>query len=89
MKGSLALVSLSLYLAFTEAAPSPDVTQCSPASLVCCRSLELSNTPSVAVILGLLGIPEPDPPVLVGITCDPVSIIGLGGTQWCVPYFEM
>lgn len=77
-------LSLSLFTSTTMAMPSPQAGQCSAASLLCCQALRSSSDPAVTVILGLLGIPSPNPSVLVGLTCAPVTIVSPSGTPWYV-----
>ncbi|PBK84068.1 hypothetical protein ARMGADRAFT_943952, partial [Armillaria gallica] len=38
-------------------------------------------SPSVTTLLGLLGVVIGDLTANVGVTCSPISVIGVGGTQ--------
>ncbi|KAJ7921916.1 hypothetical protein B0H13DRAFT_1866339 [Mycena leptocephala] len=40
-------------------------------STECCASFGSSNDPNVMALLGQLGVPIPNPPTFVGITCTP------------------
>ncbi|KAF6756278.1 hydrophobin-315 [Ephemerocybe angulata] len=51
------------------------------ASAACCNSLQAANTPAVSTLLGLLGIVVQPITALVGLTCSPISIIGLPGNS--------
>ncbi|KAF5375921.1 hypothetical protein D9615_008253 [Tricholomella constricta] len=65
-------------------APSPTTipaSQCNTGDLQCCNSVESASSDAVGLLLGLLGIVLTDLNVLVGITCSPLSIIGVGGNS--------
>ncbi|KAK0194970.1 hydrophobin [Armillaria mellea] len=80
---SLAILALPL-LAAASVAPreSTNTTvtggQCDTGSAQCCKSPKSS---AVQNALGLLGIPIGDITTGVGLTCDPIMVIGLGTTQ--------
>jgi len=40
-----------------------------------------ASNPAAKLIIGLLGIIV-GPTVIVGLTCSPLSIIGVGGSSW-------
>ena len=63
----------------TSAAPAQT---CSTGSVQCCQSLLPANSSAVSQLLGLLGIIIDDITALVGITCSPINIVGITGTQW-------
>ncbi|EGO01039.1 hypothetical protein SERLA73DRAFT_179079 [Serpula lacrymans var. lacrymans S7.3] len=68
----------------TATAPGSTVTtvsQCNTGDLQCCNSVESASSSGVADLLGLLGIVLGDITGLVGITCSPLSIIGLGSSS--------
>ncbi|KIP01475.1 hydrophobin [Phlebiopsis gigantea 11061_1 CR5-6] len=60
---------------------------CDTGSLQCCEStVEPSDVPSdplVGAILGLLGIVVGDLTGLVGLTCSPISVVGIGSGDAC------
>jgi len=62
-------------------APIP-ASQCNTGPIQCCNSLQAANTPAAAGLLGLLGVVVQDVTALVGITCSPLSVIGVGGAGW-------
>ncbi|KAK0212042.1 hydrophobin-251 [Armillaria fumosa] len=49
----------------------------------CCESTQNPSdlSPSTALLLGLLGVVVGDLTADVGLTCSPISVIGVGGTQ--------
>ncbi|KAK0200383.1 hydrophobin 2 [Desarmillaria ectypa] len=64
------------------ATPIP-ASQCSTANMQCCDALERADSTPVGVILGLIGVVLQDLEALVGITCSPISIIGIGQGTKC------
>ena len=82
----IAFAVSATILATATPVPQISPSQCSAATLQCCNSVESSSTPSVALIYQLLGIPI-GPGVPTGITCSPVSVIGVGQAAWCVLSF--
>ncbi|KAF9560603.1 fungal hydrophobin [Agrocybe pediades] len=54
---------------------------CSTGSLQCCNSVQAANSSSIAGLLGLLGIVVSSVTGLVGVTCSPLSVIGVGGNS--------
>ncbi|KAI5118972.1 hypothetical protein M0805_001111 [Coniferiporia weirii] len=55
------------------------VSQCNTGDIQCCQSTESASSASGAALLGLLGIVLDDLNVLIGVTCSPISVIGVGG----------
>ncbi|EJD01673.1 fungal hydrophobin [Fomitiporia mediterranea MF3/22] len=52
--------------------------QCNTGPIQCCNSVQKADSSAVTGILGLLGVVIQDINALVGLTCDPISVIGLG-----------
>ncbi|RDB27778.1 Fruiting body protein SC3 [Hypsizygus marmoreus] len=65
------------------AAATIPASQCNTANLQCCQSTEhatnLSQT--TTTLLGLLGVIIGDITAHIGLTCGPISVIGIGGTS--------
>ncbi|KAJ3524072.1 hypothetical protein NMY22_g11165 [Coprinellus aureogranulatus] len=59
----------------------PPASQCNTGPIQCCNSVQAANTPAVATLLGLLGVVVQDVTALVGVTCSPLSVIGVGGNS--------
>ncbi|KAF5337449.1 hypothetical protein D9757_010333 [Collybiopsis confluens] len=60
------------------ASPAPRGT-CSTGPIQCCNSVQSASNPVVGLLAGLLGIVLGDLTAQVGITCSPISVIGVGG----------
>ncbi|THU79908.1 fungal hydrophobin [Dendrothele bispora CBS 962.96] len=67
------------------AVPAGNVTstvtskKCNTGSLQCCQSIQKASEAPASNILGVLGIAVQDANIPVGLTCDPISVIGVGG----------
>ncbi|PPQ67785.1 hypothetical protein CVT25_009089 [Psilocybe cyanescens] len=55
--------------------------QCNGSNLQCCNSLERSDGSVVGTLLGLLGVVIQGVEVLVGITCSPIDVLGIGQNE--------
>ncbi|KDR84489.1 hypothetical protein GALMADRAFT_237367 [Galerina marginata CBS 339.88] len=60
---------------------APPASQCNTGDLQCCQSVQSASTPSVASLLTLLGVVVGSVTAPVGVTCSPISVIGLGGNS--------
>ncbi|TEB19294.1 fungal hydrophobin [Coprinellus micaceus] len=56
----------------------PPVSQCNTGPVQCCNSVQSASAPALVSLLALLGIAVADQ-VRVGVTCSPISVIGLPG----------
>ncbi|KAF9524817.1 fungal hydrophobin-domain-containing protein [Crepidotus variabilis] len=63
------------------AAPTVPASQCNTGPVQCCNSVQHADAPSAAALLGLLNVVVSDVTALVGITCTPISVIGVGGNS--------
>ncbi|KAF9446652.1 fungal hydrophobin, partial [Macrolepiota fuliginosa MF-IS2] len=62
--------------------PTPlPVSQCGTGNLQCCNSLERSDGSLVGTLLGLLGVVLQGVEAVIGITCSPIDILGIGQNQ--------
>ncbi|KAI0717357.1 hydrophobin [Cerioporus squamosus] len=67
-------------------APGPTSTpasECSTSNLQCCNQMQNANDPAMTTLLSVLGIVVQGVDVLVGLTCNPISIINVGGSNQC------
>ncbi|OSD02177.1 hydrophobin 2 [Trametes coccinea BRFM310] len=56
---------------------------CSTGAIQCCQQTTTANSAAGAAILGLLGIVVQDVNALIGLTCSPISVVGVGGSDAC------
>ncbi|KAA1470824.1 fungal hydrophobin [Dentipellis sp. KUC8613] len=62
---------------------TPPASQCNTGPVQCCNSVESASSPAATTIFGLLGIVLSDLNVLVGLTCNPISVVGIGSGATC------
>ncbi|KJA29741.1 hypothetical protein HYPSUDRAFT_196081 [Hypholoma sublateritium FD-334 SS-4] len=55
--------------------------QCDTGSLQCCDSVQEATNPSMESLLGLLSVVVSDVTENVGVTCNPITVIGASGTS--------
>jgi hypothetical protein len=76
-----ALVALAAATPVRRTNPIP-AANCTTGPVQCCNSTEKASDASATKILGLLGIVLQDLNVLVGLTCSPITVIGVGNSGW-------
>ncbi|KAL5521983.1 SC3_3 [Sanghuangporus sanghuang] len=76
-----ALILPSKTSATTSAPTSTPTSQCNTGSVQCCNSVQPASSSDVTSLFGLLGVILDDLNVDVGLTCSPLSIIGLGSGE--------
>ncbi|KAF8161692.1 hydrophobin [Crassisporium funariophilum] len=54
---------------------------CNTGDIQCCNSVQPATSQSAAMLLGLLGVDMCSITGLVGLTCSPISVIGIGGSS--------
>ena len=79
MFSKLFAISTLAILAVATAAPSASPT-CSTGPIQCCDTVEKASDPAAAGILKSIGVVVQDVDVLVGLTCSPVTVIGVGSS---------
>ncbi|KAK0199588.1 hydrophobin 2 [Desarmillaria ectypa] len=76
------LLALPLLATATAVLPRTDGAACSATGTAqCCASTQSPTSSIVQTLLGLLGIPIGSVTANVGLTCSPITVLGLGGTQ--------
>ncbi|TFK80850.1 fungal hydrophobin [Polyporus arcularius HHB13444] len=67
-------------------APGPTsvpADKCSTGNLQCCNQVQEANDPATSVLLALIGVVVQGVDVLVGLDCNPISVINVGGSNQC------
>lgn len=82
-----ALSALALLAAATPA-PVPGgepASSCSTAPVQCCETVTSAGSSAASGILAAIGVVVQDVNAVVGLTCSPISVIGVGGgSAWYV-----
>ncbi|EEB98014.1 hypothetical protein MPER_02558 [Moniliophthora perniciosa FA553] len=55
--------------------------QCNTGSIQCCNTVDNASNEDVAKELGLVGLVIQDLNIPIGIQCNPIDIIGIGGNS--------
>ncbi|KAJ3504005.1 hypothetical protein NLJ89_g8169 [Agrocybe chaxingu] len=77
---ALTAVALSA-LAVATPMKRDDVNQCNTGPVQCCNSVQQASSSPIAQLLGLLGVVAGPIDALIGLTCNPISVIGIGGNS--------
>ncbi|KAG7085688.1 hypothetical protein E1B28_003233 [Marasmius oreades] len=72
----------SVIIAVASPVPGGDSSVCSTGPVQCCNSVQSSDTPLAAGLLGLVGAIVGPVTTQVGITCSPISVLG-GASNKC------
>ncbi|KAF9003047.1 fungal hydrophobin-domain-containing protein [Cyathus striatus] len=75
MFSKVAIVVSALVLAVSAG------QQCNTGDMQCCNSVKEASSPSIAGLLGALGIAVGSITGQVGVTCSPITAIGAGGNS--------
>lgn len=77
------LFTLSALAILAVATPAPAADACDTGALQCCQSVQPGGSPAVAPILKSIGVVVQDVNIPVGVTCSPISVVGVGsGSSW-------
>ncbi|KAK7036697.1 hypothetical protein VNI00_011362 [Paramarasmius palmivorus] len=55
--------------------------ECNTGPVQCCNDVKAASDPSLAEVFGVLGIVAQGVTGQVGVTCNPISVLGLGGNS--------
>ncbi|KAK0236362.1 hydrophobin-251 [Armillaria nabsnona] len=64
-----------------SAVPRGGTSGCTTGETQCCQSVQSTPSDPVATLLGLLGVALGSIGANVGVTCSPISVIGIGGNS--------
>ncbi|KAI0350792.1 fungal hydrophobin [Trametes cingulata] len=82
MFSTLFTLSALTILAAATPAPAPDAS-CSTAPIQCCDSVELASSATAANLLKSIGVVIQDLNIPIGITCSPITGVGVGSGSSC------
>ncbi|KAI0738361.1 fungal hydrophobin [Daedaleopsis nitida] len=82
------LFTISTLAILAVATPTPGgggepPSSCSTGPIQCCDSTANASDPAAAGLLSLLGIVVQGVDVLVGLTCSPLTVVGVGAGGSC------
>ena len=85
-----AILITSALVALAAATPTPGggsgggepASSCSTGPIQCCNSVQSAKSPAAAGLLSLLGIVLQNLDVDVGLTCSPITVVGVGSNGW-------
>ncbi|KAI0628291.1 fungal hydrophobin-domain-containing protein [Trametes polyzona] len=83
-KFATTFTALAILAVATTAVPNdvaPGDQQCQTGQLQCCQSVQTASSEPISTILGLLGVILDDLNIGVGLTCTPISVVGVGGSN--------
>ncbi|KDQ62761.1 hypothetical protein JAAARDRAFT_122109 [Jaapia argillacea MUCL 33604] len=72
----------------TQSSPrtSEPASQCTTGPIQCCQSVSTAGAEPAAALLGLLDVVVQDLNVLVGVTCSPITVVGVGDGSSCIAH---
>ncbi|KIJ57758.1 hypothetical protein HYDPIDRAFT_120377 [Hydnomerulius pinastri MD-312] len=72
-----------LALAAVTVATTEPASECTTGPVQCCNSVATTLTPALTTLLGTLGISASSVALPIGLTCDPISVVGVGSGATC------
>ncbi|KAI9060704.1 fungal hydrophobin [Trametes sanguinea] len=76
------LFTIASLAILAVATPTPEAS-CSSGAIQCCQSVEPANSATAANLLKSIGVVVQDVTAQIGITCSPISVVGVGGSDAC------
>ncbi|ESK88584.1 hydrophobin 2 [Moniliophthora roreri MCA 2997] len=80
------LLTLAALTSLALAVPTPGGhghggSKCNTGDIQCCNTVDNSHNKDIEKLLGLLNIGVQDLNVPIGLNCNPISVIGIGGNS--------
>lgn len=81
---TLAVATLAVATPARRNDGSGPSNQCNTGTLQCCDSTQTAASASSSLLglLGLLGVVVGSVTGLIGVTCSPITAVGISGTSW-------
>ncbi|KAK0215361.1 hydrophobin-251 [Armillaria nabsnona] len=79
------LLALPILATATAVLPRTDGAACATGTTQCCNSVQSPTSSFVQGLLGLVGIPIGSVTANVGLTCSPMTVLGVGGNPVLQP----
>ncbi|KIP11529.1 hydrophobin [Phlebiopsis gigantea 11061_1 CR5-6] len=76
-------VTKTVTVTTTATATSIPASSCTTGPIQCCQSMQSASAPQASLLLGLLNIVVQGVDVLVGLTCSPITVVGVGSGNSC------
>ncbi|KDQ50478.1 hypothetical protein JAAARDRAFT_87470, partial [Jaapia argillacea MUCL 33604] len=70
-------------LAVATPTPNEPASSCTTGPIQCCNTVESASSPAAAGILASIGVIVQDVNALVGLTCSPITAVGVGSGSSC------
>ncbi|KAI5122415.1 hypothetical protein M0805_002965 [Coniferiporia weirii] len=84
MFSKLAFIASLAVLAVAIPAPGAEpASECNTAPVQCCDSVTSAGSSAAAPILASIGVVVQDLNIPVGLTCSPISVVGVGSGATC------
>ncbi|KDQ62712.1 hypothetical protein JAAARDRAFT_122449 [Jaapia argillacea MUCL 33604] len=82
-KLSIALPAFLAILAVATPTPNEPASSCTTGPIQCCDTVESASSPAAASLIKSLGIVLQDVTAEVGLTCSPITVVGVGSGSAC------
>lgn len=84
----LVVASAAALVVAGEVKPTP-ASQCNTGNLQCCNSVQDANSKSITDELTAIGASVQGLTGQAGLTCSPISVIGLSSNSWYVFFLRL
>jgi hypothetical protein len=62
---------------------APPASQCNTAPVQCCQDVQSAGSDAASKLLATVGVVVQDLTIPIGITCTPITVVGVGsGATW-------